>query len=230
MGSLVCSECGYLRWTPSTSCPSCGAQPVQTSDNRTIVRPSDEPVAEAVAWFDGTPGHEPPRAPRIRSTRARRKALEVLVATSLLVAIVIAFLYVTNPTTLGLSGSSPSPIILFPNGTAWPPVSGGLSATYGFDVPQHGILQGSFLSPNQPIEVCVTNYFLLIQTSAQPGGPTSCPSNASYSTGTFASSGQVRVAVDTGRWWLSAFAPRGQSGDIPVWHVNWDTTLEIAFH
>lgn len=211
MGSVTCSQCGRVRWTPETRCPDCGA------DSRAILAPRTGILRAAPTrrpFFDTSWREIRPRARR-EPGLARRKlelAAGLGAATVLLVLVVVVYYLLPGPG---------GPDVLMQRGTTI-----GVPQGAAWQIGIHGSLQGTFAVANGSAEVCFADYDMFGYAVAHGLSFNQCPSNATYSSG-FVTSGGLSGSFGPGDIYLQTFIHPGWNQSQPRPLVTWTAAVQI---
>jgi len=226
MGSVACLSCGYVRWSPSTPCPSCGAPPDE-------VLPSTS--AELIQRDVGSPDHPSidvsfrvsvrSRGHRFRpswSTPRRQRIAELVVV----LALATVVLWATSPTWFGTFQSSNqnsvgTQTIFTVGSTETLPSSGPLEKN--FDIAQPGSLVGEYRIGDGEAWILVDG--------CRAGG---CSGNGTgsealeYVSGS-GHGGNLSVNLPSAGWYgLFVQGDGGDGSDRPL-TVTWISPLEVVF-
>jgi hypothetical protein len=209
MGSVVCPQCGYVRWDAAARCPACGAEPREilgpsTGLVSTWTRRRRRPVIDTSA--SDVRGEKDPKA---RKRRLRLAAGVGGVAVIVVLLVYLLFIGSVGPEVLMLQGGTTQ----VPQGAAW-------------TVDKGGALRGSFVVANGPAEVCFANYDMFDYAIAHGLSFNDCPSNATYSSG-FVTSGTLTGSFGAGVIYLQTFIDPGWNTDEPRPIVTWTGEIVI---
>jgi hypothetical protein len=220
MGSVTCSECGRVRWTPETSCPGCGARPQSVLPQPGLLRAPKPRRPGSRPWISASYRvvDEPSTAPK-RSV-LQRPAVQAAAVVAVIAVIVLARAVTADPSWFGLGAATPPAQILAPKGTQF-----GAGEGWEVNVTSSGTLEGTFSVVNGSAELCVT-VGPSAGTPGQPPPTVLCPTNATYSSG-FVQSAEVDTAVPQGWIWLWYVMPPGYNGDDPPLMVIWTSALVV---
>jgi len=197
MGSVVCSQCGYVRWDAAARCPACGAEP------SALARPSTglvqaRPKRQRRPFFDTSWRESRPRAPEEPAGAGRHQRLAVGIAAAAVVAVLLIYFILAQPG---------GPEVLIQQGTTI-----GVPQGESWEIGKAGKLQGSFSVTNGSAEVCFADYDMFDYSVSHGISLNQCPSNATYSSG-FVTSGQLSGSFGPGPIYLQTFIS-------PDWNAN----------
>ena len=211
MSSVVCSQCGYVRWDSTLRCPNCGAEARDLRAPNLGIRRT-RPTTRRGAFIDAS-GREVDTQDKPNPAPSTRRRSVAAAAAAGLVVVVVLIYFIT-------SGAA-SPEILIQEGEVTAVPQGGAWA-----IATGGTLQGSFSVVNGSAEVCFASYDMFDYAWAHGLNFSQCPSNATYSSG-FVASGALSGSFGQGNVYLQTFVPPGWSQAQPRPSIVWTTTAEI---
>lgn len=212
MSSVVCSQCGCVRWDSTLRCPNCGAESQGALVSSRGIRRA-RPTSRRRGFIDasGRAVDAPERANAAASARRRRASAAAVAAAVLVVVVVVYF----------ITSGAASPEILIQEGEVTGVPQGGSWA-----IATGGTLHGSFSVVNGSAEVCFANYDMFDYAVAHGLSFSQCPSNATYSSG-FVASGVLSGSFGEGNVYLQTFVPPGWSQAQPRPSIVWNAAAEI---
>jgi len=225
MGSVACSACGYVRWTPATPCPACGADPdeVLPEPASTLARVElgrrDRDSLSTPYWVVPDSNRRPWH-PGFTLT-SRRQLAEIIS----IVAVAILLLWVFNPnlrSSLGLGAPSANgPQIVIPAGTVMNVTGGQPQKTQLFSLSQPGTLVGSYTITGGAVHVFIC--YLCNQFDYR--GPVEWV----YDSGPMVGTGVLNVHLTTvGSYGVEGW-PDVNDSQRAMTYVDWTSAAEVVY-